>query len=667
MTKINDEIQTIKTILRQANYNYYVLDNPTISDHEYDQTMRRLIDIEQNHPDLVTPDSPTQRIGAEPLSKFHLVDHVIPLLSLDNAMNNGELSDFINRIHKNLNSEEKVEFIGEPKIDGLAVELVYENGIFVQGSTRGNGNTGEDITQNLKTIKSIPLKLRPDKEKIPQILEVRGEVYIDYKGFEELNKNQLFNGKPVFANPRNAAAGSIRQLNSKITASRNLKIFCYSLGRCEGKTFKTHYEFIKTLPKWGFRVNPLIEKCSSLQQILDYHNNLEKKREELEYDIDGTVFKVNSISQQNLLGIKSRSPRWAIAGKFKARQEITQIIEIKASVGRTGTITPVAVLHPVNIGGVTVTHASLHNQDEIDRKDILEKDWVVVQRAGDVIPQIIKSIPERRTGDEKEYKIPQSCPACNSQIIRLNDEAKHKCPNLNCKARSKGSIKHFVSKNALDIDGFGEKLIDLLVDKDIIQNIADIFKIQPGQIMNLERQGEKSAENLFKAIHNSKQTTLARFLHGLGIPNVGQFLGKILENEFGNLQNIMKADIEKLNAIDQIGPIVAESIFNFFNNPKNRKTVLELLESGIIFKEITQPKENSLTGKTFVLTGTLLKMKRAEAKSKIEFNGGRVSSSVSKNTDYVVYGDNPGSKYNKALQLNINILTENDFLELLKK
>ena len=413
-----------------------------------------------------------------------------------------------------------------------------------------------------------------------------------------MNELQLENGNQPFANPRNAAAGSLRQLNSQITAQRPLNIFCYSLGRCEGVEFTTHLEFIQTLPKWGFRTNPLIRKCENIAAMIDFLHNLEEAREELDYDIDGVVFKVNSINQQDELGIKSRSPRWAIAGKFKARQEVTQILEIKAQVGRTGAITPVAVLKPVNVGGVTVTHATLHNQDEIDRKDIREKDWVVVQRAGDVIPQIVKSIPERRTGEEKIYRIPEKCPICGSQVVRTEEEAKHKCSNINCNARLKGSIKHFVSKNAMNIDGFGTKLTEVLVDEEIITNVADIYKITNEQILSLDRQGEKSADNIILAIENSKTTTLARFLHGLGIANVGQFLGKLLEKEFGSLENLMQATLEELNSIDQIGPIVAESIFGFFNNEKNRQTVEQLIASGITFEMQDAITDTQLDGKT---------------------------------------------------------------------
>ncbi len=663
MKNIEEKINQLRKQIRKANYHYYIEDNPQISDAKYDTLMRDLQKLEKQYPDLITEDSPTRRVGAEPVSEFKLVDHAIPLLSLDNAMNDGELREFAERINRNL-PEEKVEFIAEPKIDGLAVELVYEKGKLVLGSTRGNGITGENITQNLKTINAIPLKLNNDVLNIPDVLEIRGEVYIDKKGFEKLNDRQLKDDKQPFANPRNAAAGSLRQLDSKITAKRPLKIFCYSLGRCDGYQFDSQEDFINTIPKWGFRTNPLIQKCNTADEMVNFLHYLEKQRETLAYDIDGVVFKVNSIKQQEKLGSRSRSPRWAIAGKFKARQEITKIQEIKASVGRTGAITPVAILEPVNISGATVTHATLHNQDEIDRKDIREKDWVIVQRAGDVIPQVVKPILERRTGKEKKYTIPDKCPVCGADVLRIEDEAKHKCTNINCNARLKGSIRHFVSKNAMDIDGFGEKLTEILVDKKIISRVSDIYALTKESIMDLDRQGEKSAENLLKAIENSKTTTLARFLHALGIANVGQFLGKVLENQFHTLENIMNADLEQLNAIDQVGPIVAKSIYNFFHQPENRETVDQLIQSGIQFEIKTKSENKFLNGKTFVLTGKLTQLTRSEAKKRIESKGGRVSSAVSGKTNFLICGEKPGSKLKKAQDLDVTILNEKEFLSM---
>jgi len=665
MDKIKNKILKLKNQINQANHQYYILDNPIISDTQYDLLLRELQEYEKTYPKYLTSDSPTQRVGSTPLKKFSTTTHRIPLLSLDNAMNTGEIRDFYARIKKGL-PEESFELIAEPKIDGLAVELVYENGIFVSGSTRGDGITGENITQNLRTIRSIPLKLRDDKIQIPSLLEVRGEVYINKRDFEKLNDRQLDAGKQIFANPRNAAAGSLRQLNSKITAKRPLKIFCYSLGTCTGVTFSTHLDFLKALPKWGFPVNPLIETCRTPEQMENYHNKLEAIRDDLDYDIDGVVYKVNSISQQKFLGLKSRTPRWAIAGKFKAQQEITQILEIEASIGRTGAVTPVAHLKPVSIGGVTVSNATLHNQDEIDRKDIHIGDWVIIQRAGDVIPQVVKAIPERRTGNEIAYKIPNRCPICNSQVIRDEKEAKHRCQNINCPAQIKGSIQHFASKNCMDIDGLGQKLVYQLVDEGLINNVADLYYLHKDTLLKLDRMGEKSAQNLIDSLNISKKTSLSRLISALGIPNIGRHLGKVLENHFESLDKLMEASFEQLNEIDGVGQIVAQSIKNFFSDEKNRLTVIKLLEAGITFKtsEISND-DKFLNGKTFVFTGTLTSITRNEAKEMVEKYGARTASSVSKKTNYVVIGENAGSKAEKARKLELNIMSEKEFIHMI--
>ncbi len=666
MTNVTDQIKYLKDQINSANYNYYIKDNPTISDAEYDKLLRKLQQFELDNPELITDDSPTKRVGSTPISKFNTITHSIPLLSLDNAMNEEELRNFITRVKKNLPDGKNIQIIAEPKIDGLAVELVYKDGVFIQGSTRGNGITGEDITENLRTIKSIPLRLRSDKIPVPQTLEIRGEVYIDVVNFKKLNKQQLNNEKQPFANPRNAAAGSLRQLDSRITATRPLNMFCYSLGKSD-ISFSTHLEFLQTLPKWGFRTNPLVKICNTVDEMISFHNDLESKRDTLDYEIDGTVFKVNSIEMQNILGVKSRSPRWAIAGKFKARQEISQIIDIEIGVGRTGVITPVALLKPIDIGGVTVTHATLHNQDEIDRKDIRINDWVIVQRAGDVIPQIVKSIIERRTGEEKIYKLPETCPVCNSHIIKIEGEAKHRCANINCIAQLKGSIKHFASKNAMDIVGLGDKLVDQLVDENIISNIADLYYIKIDDLLKMERMGEKSASNLLQSIEKSKTTTFARFLHGLGIRNVGRFMGKVLEKEFPDLETLKNATEEQLNNIDGVGQIVTNSIINFFSEEKNLEAVNKLIDGGLKIQTLIQNKnEDFFSGMTFVFTGSLETMTRSEAKELVEKYGGKASSSVSKKTDYVVIGANPGSKADKAEKLGVKIMSEKEFNELIK-
>jgi len=659
------KIAELRKQIETANHNYYVLDNPTISDAEYDRLIRELQNLEAMYPELKTPDSPTQRVGAKPLNEFKTVTHRIPLLSLDNALDEGEIREFVARVIKGLPDAE-IQFVCEPKIDGLAVELVYENGIFVSGSTRGDGLTGEDITQNLKTIHSVRLKLQTNLP-IPTLLEVRGEVYMDKADFQRLNEQQIQEGKPPFANPRNSAAGSLRQLDPQITAKRPLKFFAYALGSCEGYSFQTHHEFLDALRQWGFRVNPLIETVMGVQAMIDYYRRIESMRETIDYDIDGVVFKVDSLAQQAELGFKSRSPRWAIAGKFKARQEVTQITDIEASVGRTGAITPVAHLQPVPIGGVIVSNATLHNQDEIDRKDIRIGDWVVVQRAGDVIPQVVKVIPERRTGSEIPYHIPPNCPVCGTPLVREEDEAKHRCPNISCPAQIKASIEHFASKRAMNIDGLGEKLVEQLVDDGLIKNIADLYFLQKEQLLEIERMGAKSAQNLIEAIAASKNTSLARFLFALGIRNVGEHMGKVLEKAFGSLAKIESATLEELTAIEGVGPVVAESIINFFSAASNRDTIAKLLSGGIQFDTVSAiPQKNGVTGQTFVFTGTLSKFSRDEAQALVEKYGGQAASSVSKKTNYVVIGENAGSKAETARRLGVKILSESEFLEMLK-
>lgn len=666
MKNIQQRIAELRRQINTANYHYYVLDNPTISDAEYDRLMRELQELEAHHPEFITPDSPTQRVGVQPLTGFGTVTHRIPLLSLDNAMNEGELLDFFQRIQKALPGE-TVEFVAEPKIDGLAVELVYENGIFTGGSTRGDGFTGEDISQNLKTIRAIPLTLRKDDIPAPELLEVRGEVYMDRPDFEKLNEQQLAEGKPAFANPRNSAAGSLRQLDARITAKRPLKIWCYSLGSCTGISFETHYEFLQTLPKWGFRVNPLIKLYKTREELLEYYHYIESIRDSIAYDIDGVVFKVNSFAQQQALGVKSRSPRWAIAGKFKARQEVTRILDIEASVGRTGAITPVAHLKPVSLGGVTVANATLHNQDEIDRKDIRIGDWVIIQRAGDVIPQVVKVITERRAGSEQKYTIPAQCPVCGGHVVRPEGEAKHRCQNMNCPAQLKGRIRHFVSKRAMDIEGLGEKIIDQMVDSGLVKNVADIYFLKAEQIAELEHLAVKSAQNIIDAIDKSRNPTLARLVHALGIPNVGEHMGKLLEQHFGTLEKLVEADFDELNQIEGVGPIVAQSIVDFFAEEKNRQTLQRLLEGGVRIQATSSPEKSThlLAGKTFVFTGSLAHFTRDEAKETVEKLGAHAASSVSKNTDYVVIGESPGAKADKARKLGVKILSESEFRKLI--
>ena len=585
--------------------------------------------------------------------------------SLANAMNVSELKIFNKQIKKVLKIDEKIEYVAEPKLDGLAVELVYENGLFVYGSTRGDGITGEDITHNLKTIKSIPLSIIDENP--PSLLEVRGEVFINKDDFKLLNNARIKNNESIFANPRNCAAGSLRQLNPEITMRRPLRIFCYAPGEINGIKFNSQIEFLNQLPKWGFPVNPFIKIGKGLSFLEEYYKEAEDLRLNINYDIDGVVFKVNSYKQQSELGIRSKSPRWAIAGKLKAEQATTIVEDIIISVGRTGALTPVAKLKPVNIGGVVVSNATLHNQDEVDRKDVRLNDTVLVQRAGDVIPEIIKVIKEKRPINSKPFIIPNSCPVCSGNAIKYLDEAMIRCINQLCPAKLKGSIEHFVSKNCMNIEGLGIKITELLIDKKIIKNISDIYAIKHEDISNLDGMGEKSADNIIDSINQSKKTTMSRFIYGLGIRHVGQNASKILANHFkGDLTKLLNANKEKLLLIHDVGSIMADSIINYFNNHDNLDIIHQCLKNGIEFKNIKNIINSSIAGKTFVFTGNLGNISRSDAVEMIEIYGAKKSSSISSKTDYVVVGENAGSKLKKAKDLGIKILNLIEFQQLIK-
>jgi len=666
--KISETIKSLREKINNHNYQYYVLDNPIISDSEYDKLLKELELIEKKYPEFIIPESPTQRIGAQPIESFGTVTHRITMMSLANAMSDDELKAFDERLKKKLNSAEEIEYIIEPKLDGLAVELIYENGKFINGSTRGDGNTGEDITSNLKTIKGIPLILRDDIISLPDLMEVRGEVFIRKEDFELLNSKRSQSNKQPFANARNAAAGSLRQLDPKITAKRSLSIYCYQAGIVDGINLNTHSEFLERLKNWGLPVNPEVKIVKGIEKAIQFHKKLETIRNEFPYEIDGSVIKVNSLSIRNKLGVRSRSPRWAIAGKFKAQQVTTIINDIFTSVGRTGAITPVAKLQPVEVGGVTVTNATLHNQDEIDRKDIRIGDTVIIERSGDVIPKVIKVIQEKRTEDAKVYHLPDHCPECNNQLMRPENEVVFRCPNYSCPAKIKGNIKHFVSKNALDMDGLGEKLIDQLVNERIIKKVDDLFRIKKNQLANLERMGDKSADNIIDSINNSKLTSFSRFIYALGIRHVGEHTSKILESAFkGNFDSFLEATFEDLESIEEIGPIVAQSIIEFWNDESNKQIANNCFEFGIKLKRNNEIVDQILTGKTFVFTGSLERINRKEAKKIVERQGGRASNSVSKNTDYVVAGPGSGTKLEKAKILGINIINEDEFEKLVNK
>ena len=668
MVAITKKIKSLRQQINDHNYRYYVLDDPLISDGEYDQLFRKLEQLERQHPELIVRESPTQRIGAEPLEAFGTITHRIPMMSLANAMSDEELSAFDERLKKALDDMADIEYVSEPKLDGLAVELIYENGTFVNGSTRGDGTSGEDITANLKTIKAIPLALRHDKLSIPSLLEVRGEVFIRKSDFKSLNSQREKSGESPFANPRNAAAGSLRQLDPKITATRSLSIYCYQAGSIIGAEFNTHWEFLQSIQDWGLPVNHEVQIAAGIKQAVAYHQQLEARRDDLPYEIDGSVIKVNSLSLRNLIGVRSRTPRWAIAGKFKAQQATTVIHNIVASVGRTGAVTPVAKLEAVEVSGVTVTNATLHNQDEIDRKDIRIGDTVVVERSGDVIPKVIKVISSKRPAGTKPYHLPNSCPVCDHELYRSEDEVVYRCHNHACSAQIKGHLQHFVSKNALDIDGVGEKLIEQLVDQGLINTVDDLFRLDQATLSGLERMGEKSASNVLASITNAKATTFARFVFALGIRHVGEHTAKILEQAFqGDIETFREASFDALEAIDEIGPIVAESIIRFWEDEANKEIVAACFEMGITFQAAPELLPQTLVGKTFVFTGSLEIYTRKEAQKLVESHGARASGSVSKNTDYVIAGAGAGSKLTRAKELGVSILSEQEFENLLKE
>jgi DNA ligase (NAD+) len=664
-----ERILNIQEKINNHNYHYYVLNDPIISDSEYDKLLRELEELETAHPELISLESPTQRIGAAPLADFGSIRHTIPMQSLANAMTDEELIAFDKRVQKLLDTDDDINYIAEPKLDGIGVELVYNNGVFMHGSTRGDGITGEDITQNLKTIKAIPLKLRNENQTIPPILEIRGEVFITKSGFNELNINQEKQGGKPFANPRNAAAGSLRQLDSKITAGRPLSIFCYQPGIIEGAEFSTHIEFLEALKKWGIPVNPHIKNINGRTEIVEYHNKMELKRNNLPYEIDGTVYKVNSYKLQETLGIRSRSPRWAIAGKFKAQQVTTIVNNIDVQVGRTGAITPVARLKPVQVGGVTVTNATLHNQDEIDRKDIRIGDTVLVERAGDVIPKIVKVMIDKRPQKTEKYQIQSTCPICEHVAYRAEDEAVMRCQNLSCPAQIKGRIQHFISRNALDIDGFGEKLVEQLVEQNILSSVDKIFSIEYEDLIKLDRMADKSTKNILSTIENSKNTTFARFVYGLGIRNVGEHIAKILEKHFkADIHTFMNAKHDELDNIFEIGPIVSKGIVQFWQDNNNKNVVLSCIDNGVeIAKPELSPKAQILKDKTFVFTGSLKTITRSKAKELIQKFGGRASAAVSSKTDYLVAGRGAGNKLKTAQKLGIKILSEEEFFDMISQ
>jgi len=659
-------ISELRDLIEYHNRRYYQLDDPEISDHEYDTLMRELAGLEERFPDVDRTASPTQRVGASPLDKFSTVTHLTPMLSLGNAFSEEEVSEFDERIKRQLGDKAELDFVAEPKIDGVAVNLIYEQGVFRVGATRGDGFTGEDVTQNLRTIRTLPLKMRPrDQDHVPDRIEIRGEVYLEKEAFRKLNELRVEQGESAFANPRNAAAGSLRQLDPRITARRPLNIFCYGVGSIEGKGFTTHWDTLQTLHDWGMPTNPDIRLVRDVQACIGYYRHIESIREKLPYEIDGVVLKVNSLSLQDRLGMVSRSPRWAVAVKFAPTQATTVIEDIVIGVGRTGVLTPVAVMKPVQVGGVTVSRATLHNEDEIAKKDVRIGDTVIVQRAGDVIPEVVKVVEGRRTGNERPFRMPEKCPVCGSRVVRLEGEVAHRCIDLACPAQIRENIKHFVSRGGMDIEGLGDRIVSQLLDAGLIGDPADLYAITKEQLLDLERFADKSADNLIQAIARSKYPPLERLLFALGIRHVGEYVAKILARKFGSIGRIEAASQEELTAIEGIGPTIAESIYRFYREPHNLKILRKLEQAGVLPVAGKHATSRALAGKTFVFTGSLKGFSREKAKEIVVSLGGTATSTVSKKTDYVIAGEDPGSKYEKAKSMGVAILDEEGFLKLI--
>ena len=658
-------IAELRNIIEYHNKRYYQQDSPEISDTEYDRLMRELQDLESHHPEEFSATSPTQRVGASPLAKFAPFNHPSPMFSLGNAFSNEEIIEFDNRI-KRLAGVDNISYIAEPKLDGLAVNLIYENGIFKQGATRGDGTTGEDVTQNLKTISSLPLKMKhTSNNPVPSFIEIRGEVYIEKEPFQKLNLRRIEDGEEPFANPRNAAAGSLRQLDSKVTARRPLNIFLYGIGNAKDISFSTHGEALQTLAGWGFPVNKNIEQTRDINAGIKYFERIGIMRESLPYEIDGIVLKVDDLALQKKLGNVSRNPRWALACKFPAAQATTVVKEILVGVGRMGTLTPVAIMEPVNVGGVMVSRATLHNEDEVIKKDVRVGDTVIVQRAGDVIPEVVRVIPEKRTGNEKKFKMPAKCPECGSEIVHFEGEVAHRCVNISCPAQLKEHIRHFASRGAIDIEGLGEKVSAQLFDARLIADPADLYFLKKEQLVALDRQAEKSAQNLIEAIGKSKNPPLDKFIYALGIRHVGERTAKLLAARFGSMENLVAAKQEDLTAINEIGPEIAASIVEFFHERKNIDVMNKFSKAGIKPQKKEIDNNAPLQGKSFVFTGSMESMGRNDAKSIVENLGGSIHSSVTKKTTYVVAGSDPGSKLDKAKSSGVKIISEEEFLKLI--
>jgi DNA ligase (NAD+) len=657
--------------LEHHNYRYYVLDDPEVSDAEYDRLLNELKQIEADNPDLITPDSPTQRVGATPVSELQEAVHTTPMLSLDNAFTEEDLINFDRRVRERLETDKIIEYVAEPKLDGLAMSFRYEHGKLVRAATRGDGTKGEDVTHNVRTIKAVPTQLRG---KAPDVIDVRGEVFMTLAGFKAMNQRALEKGEKVFVNPRNAAAGTMRQLDPRLAASRPLDVFFYAVGEHGNwKLPATHYEVLEQLREWNLKVSPLAKVVQGAEGCLEYYQDIGEKRSSLKYEIDGVVYKVNRFAQQRELGFVSRAPRWAIAHKFPAHEENTIVRDVEFQVGRTGALTPVARLEPIFVGGVTVSNATLHNMDEVQRKDVQIGDTVVIRRAGDVIPEVVKVVLERRPKNARPVELPEKCPICGSAVEREEGEAVARCTgSLSCAAQLKGALLHFAGRRAMDVDGLGEKIVDQLIEGEspLVKSPADLYKLDVAQFASLERLGEKSAKNLVDALEKSKKTTLARFLYALGIRDVGESTATALANHFGSIEALQDANDAAIQEVPDVGPVVAAHVHMFFQQPHNREVIEALRERGVHWpaqKARAAPTEGPLTGKTFVLTGTLESMSRDDAGDRITALGGKVTGSVSKKTSYVVAGAEAGSKLTKAQELGVEILDEAAFLRLIEK
>jgi len=661
---IKKTIEALKKEIELHNKKYYVDNMPEISDRAYDGLMDELKKLEAAHPEFITPDSPTQRVGGKALKEFETVEHKVPMLSMDNTYSSREIMDFDERVRKNLEVD-KLDYVVELKIDGVSISLLYENGKLVRGATRGDGIKGDDVTMNLKTIKSLPLSLKKIKN-MPGLFEARGEVYLPAKSFLEINEEKEESGEELFANPRNAAAGSLKLLDSSIVAKRRLDMWIYGVGYLKGMEFQAQSEALTFLKDAGFRVNPNIKKCGSIEEVIKYCDEWQEGRHALDYDIDGMVIKVDSFHYQRSLGQTSKSPRWMIAYKFPAQQKETVLEDIIVQVGRTGALTPVAVLKPIELAGSTVSRASLHNQDEIARKDVRIGDHVLVEKAGEIIPQIVEVVKSKRAGSEREFFMPKSCPVCGSSAKKLKDEVALRCQNTSCPAQLKERIRHFASKDAMDIEGMGEAIVSQLVDKDMVKDYGDIYGLKRGELANLERMADKSAANLISAIEKSKANPLNRLVYGLGIRHVGVRSAWILASRFRSLDRLVDSGIQELQEINEIGPVVAESIYNFFNTKENQKVIDKLKRAGVSLGTWDMGQgTGKLEGKTFVVTGSLEGYSRSEIEDLIRRLGGNASSGVSKNTDYLVAGKDPGSKFEKAKALGVKVINETEFRRLI--